>query len=88
MSTREEHISGGLYGLLVGDALGVPYEFHAPAELPAPEAIDFEPPEGFRRAHEGVPPGTWSDDGAHALCRWTRCSTVADWTRRTSGAGW
>jgi ADP-ribosylglycohydrolase len=26
------------------------------------------PPDGFRRAHAGVPPGTWSDDGAHALC--------------------
>jgi ADP-ribosylglycohydrolase len=30
--------------------------------------IEFEPPPGFSRAHEGVPPGTWSDDGAHALC--------------------
>ncbi|MBZ4415965.1 ADP-ribosylglycohydrolase family protein [Myxococcus sp. RHSTA-1-4] len=68
MPTREERISGGVYGLLVGDALGVPYEFHSPAEIPAPEAIDFEPPAGFDRAHGGVPPGTWSDDGAHALC--------------------
>lgn len=26
------------------------------------------PPVGFRRAHAGAPPGTWSDDGAQALC--------------------
>ncbi|GHG71893.1 ADP-ribosylglycohydrolase family protein [Comamonas sp. JC664] len=68
MPTREERIVGGIYGLLVGDALGVPYEFHAPGRIPAPEQIDFQPPEGFPRAHDGVPPGTWSDDGAQALC--------------------
>jgi ADP-ribosylglycohydrolase len=54
-------------GLLVGDAMGVPYEFHAAHELPPTEALDMVPPPGFRRAH-GVPPGTWSDDGAQALC--------------------
>ncbi|MCG5432151.1 ADP-ribosylglycohydrolase family protein [Mycobacterium sp. MYCO198283] len=66
--TREDRIAGGLIGLLVGDALGVPYEFHAAAEIPAAADIDFEPPAGFRRAHAGIPPGTWSDDGAQALC--------------------
>jgi ADP-ribosyl-[dinitrogen reductase] hydrolase len=66
--TREERIAGGMYGLLIGDALGVPYEFHLPEEIPPREEIEFEPPAGFRRAHGGVPPGTWSDDGAHALC--------------------
>lgn len=63
----EEKISGGLIGLLVGDALGVPYEFHQREELPALAEIEFTPPHGFRRSHSGVPPGTWSDDGAHAL---------------------
>lgn len=66
--TRADRIGGGLVGLLVGDALGVPYEFHDPHELPAPEQIDFDPPAGFWRAHAGTPPGTWSDDGAQALC--------------------
>lgn len=61
-------IAGGLVGLLVGDALGVPYEFHRADELPPFEQIDLQPPDGFRRAHAGVPPGTWSDDGAQALC--------------------
>lgn len=59
---------GGLVGLLVGDALGVPYEFHSAQQLPARKAIEMQPPAGFVRAHAGVPIGTWSDDGAQALC--------------------
>ncbi len=68
MPARTERIAGGMYGLLIGDALGVPYEFHPPAQLPPREQLEFEPPAGFQRAHVGVPPGTWSDDGATALC--------------------
>lgn len=65
---RSERIRGGLHGLLVGDALGVPYEFHDASEIPAEHEIEMAPPKGFRRAHSGVPIGTWSDDGAQALC--------------------
>lgn len=65
--TLEEKISGGLIGLLVGDALGVPYEFHQQDEIPSATEIEFTPPHGFARAHARVPAGTWSDDGAHAL---------------------
>ncbi|MGN6141763.1 MAG: ADP-ribosylglycohydrolase family protein [Ralstonia sp.] len=61
-------IIGGLIGLLIGDAIGVPYEFHSPEDLPDQHQIDMVPPVGFRRAHLGVPPGTWSDDGSQALC--------------------
>lgn len=68
MTELEDRLRGGLLGLLVGDALGVPYEFKAPAELPGPEQLELCPPEGFARSHAGVPPGTWSDDGAQALC--------------------
>jgi ADP-ribosyl-[dinitrogen reductase] hydrolase len=68
MLSRAQRLRGGLVGLLVGDALGVPYEFHPPDEIPPPDQIEMQPPPGFRRAHAGVPPGTWSDDGAHALC--------------------
>jgi len=64
----EERIRGGIIGLLVGDALGVPYEFHPKESIPPFDEIEFEPPAGFRRAHAGVPIGTWSDDGAQALC--------------------
>jgi ADP-ribosyl-[dinitrogen reductase] hydrolase len=65
--TKAERIKGGIVGLLVGDALGVPYEFHARQEIPAFDEIEFEPPVWFRRAHAGVSPGTYSDDGAQAL---------------------
>ena len=68
MPSRSERIEGGILGLLVGDALGVPYEFHGPDEIPPAEQIEYEPPAGFWRSHESVPPGTWSDDGAQALC--------------------
>ncbi|KWF76699.1 hypothetical protein WL94_34615 [Burkholderia cepacia] len=64
---RRSRLRGGLLGLLIGDALGVPYEFHDAASIPPPAAIDMTPPPGFARAHDGVPPGTWSDDGAQAL---------------------
>ncbi|MFM2417159.1 MAG: hypothetical protein RL385_1882 [Pseudomonadota bacterium] len=63
-----EQLRGALYGLLIGDALGVPYEFRAPEQLPPPDQLDMDPPAGFPRAHSGVPVGTWSDDGAQALC--------------------
>src|ERR1700755_326159 len=68
MPSQRERIEGGLIGLLVGDALGVPYEFKSPDRLPRADAIDFEPPSGFPRSHAQVPAGTWSDDGAQALC--------------------
>lgn len=67
LSLHKSRLSGGLSGLLVGDALGVPYEFHHSSALPPVALIEMTPPAGFRRAHSGVPPGTWSDDGAQAL---------------------
>jgi ADP-ribosyl-[dinitrogen reductase] hydrolase len=68
MPTDAQRLAGGVYGLLIGDALGVPYEFHPPGQLPPLEQLEFEPPPGFPRAHAGIPPGTWSDDGAQANC--------------------
>lgn len=67
-----------LYGALVGDALGVPFEFKRPSELPTPAFIEMivRPPQGqfpgmpsptWRRSHQGTPEGTWSDDGAQML---------------------
>jgi len=68
MPTLRERIEGGVVGLLIGDALGVPYEFHPAADLPLIDQIEYEPPDWFLRSHAGVRPGTWSDDGAQALC--------------------
>ncbi len=67
MDYTHERLAGGLLGLLIGDALGVPYEFHSPTALPPLDQIEMEAPRGFRRAHGGTPPATWSDDGAQAL---------------------
>ena len=52
-------IRGAVYGHLVGDAIGVPYEFSAPD----PGRVVA------LRGHgtHGQPPGTWSDDGALML---------------------
>lgn len=57
---------GSFYGALVGDALGVPYEFHF-MDIPPRYEIEMQPPVGFNRAHSGTPIGTWSDDGALML---------------------
>ncbi|WP_236078519.1 ADP-ribosylglycohydrolase family protein [Paraburkholderia domus] len=54
--------------MLVGDAVGVGYEFGPPERLPSRDQIEMVTPAEFRRSHAGVPAGTWSDDGAQALC--------------------
>jgi ADP-ribosylglycohydrolase len=64
---NKQQLAGGLWGLLVGDAVGVPYEFHSPTDLPAFAQLDMTPPPTFARAHARIPIGTWSDDGAQAL---------------------
>ncbi len=57
-----DRIMGGLVGLVVGDALGVPVEFSTRAER------DCDPVAGLRGfGMHGQPPGAWSDDGALAL---------------------
>lgn len=52
-------LSGAVWGALIGDAVGVPYEFGPP--VPA-GAVEFG-----RAGTHGQPPGTWSDDGAMLL---------------------
>lgn len=66
--TLRGRLLGGLWGALVGDACGVPYEFHPPGSIPPLDQIEMTPPAGFGRAHPRVPPGTYSDDGAQMLC--------------------
>ncbi|ADL52692.1 ADP-ribosylation/Crystallin J1 [Clostridium cellulovorans 743B] len=68
MILRKERIIGGIWGLLVGDAVGVPYEFNNAEILRELLYIDIEPPRGFAKTYENVETGTWSDDGAQALC--------------------
>jgi ADP-ribosyl-[dinitrogen reductase] hydrolase len=59
----EERIRGGLWGSLVGDALGVPVEFLSRA------AVQANPVTGMRGyGTHGQPPGTWSDDSSMLIC--------------------
>lgn len=61
--SRHDRITGGLMGLVVGDALGVPFEFRGRDEMrrqPARGMVGF--------GSHNQPPGTWSDDGSLALC--------------------
>ncbi len=68
MNPTRDQLTGAVFGLLIGDALGVPYEFTPADQIPPTSLIEMVPPETFPRAHRTVPPGTWSDDGAQALC--------------------
>ena len=55
-----DRLAGGVWGHLVGDAMGVPYEFGPPVPL---EQIRW----GQQAAQRAQPPGTWSDDGGLML---------------------
>lgn len=64
----QDKVTGALLGLLIGDALGVPYEFYNASNISSYDGINYTPPDSFLRSHLGVPPATWSDDGAQTLC--------------------
>lgn len=63
-----DKIKGAFWGLLIGDALGVPYEFTQKKDMPNKNLIDMIPPSGFNRTYPKIQSGTWSDDGAQAIC--------------------
>ena len=62
---------GALYGALLGDAAGVPFEFRSAASLatlpPGSLGLPYTPCQGFQRSHPGAPLHAWSDDGAQVL---------------------
>ncbi len=60
----ENKIYGGIYGLLIGDAIGVPYEFKKPHEI---KDIDINPKHIKNKTYPDIHYGTWSDDGAQSL---------------------
>ena len=61
--SKKDRILGGLWGSLVGDALGMPVEFINRA------VVQLNPVNSMREygTHD-QPRGTWSDDGAMILC--------------------
>lgn len=65
---NRDKVRNGMYGLLVGDALGVPYEFTHANDMPLYSEIEMTPPRYFARSHRSAGVGSWSDDGSQALC--------------------
>ena len=64
---QSNRVRAAVLGALIGDALGVPFEFRKPEVVRAALLPDFSYPERFSRAHEGTPTWTYSDDGAQLL---------------------
>ncbi len=60
---RESRVTGGLLGVAVGDALGVPVEGVSRKRLRARPVEEMLPASRW-----GLPPGTWSDDTSLTLC--------------------
>ncbi len=60
--TWRDRILGGMLGLAVGDALGLPWEFRRGDEIEWEFTGDM-----VGGGTWGMPPGTWSDDTAQAL---------------------
>jgi ADP-ribosyl-[dinitrogen reductase] hydrolase len=58
-----QHIKGGILGLSVGDALGVPVEFESRDSLKRNPVVDMR---AYGTHHQPI--GTWSDDSSLAFC--------------------
>jgi ADP-ribosyl-[dinitrogen reductase] hydrolase len=71
---REDYIYGGIFGLSVGDALGVPVEFQARTKLEAEPVTDFR-----SYGSHCQPEGTWSDDTSLTLALLDSLSTGLDY---------
>jgi ADP-ribosyl-[dinitrogen reductase] hydrolase len=63
IASKQERVLGGLWGSLVGDALGVPVEFKDRLEVRVDPVQDMR---GFGSHKQ--PAGTWSDDSSLLLC--------------------
>ena len=73
-----KRVAGGLVGLAIGDALGVPVEFRSR------DILRQDPVVGMRGYEtHGQPPGTWSDDSSLAFC--TAESLVGDFDPEDMG---
>jgi ADP-ribosyl-[dinitrogen reductase] hydrolase len=59
----QNRILGGLWGVAVGDALGVPVEFRSPKDRERDPVTDLR---GYGTHNQ--PPSTWSDDTSLTLC--------------------
>lgn len=62
-SFTSDHIRAAIFGLSVGDAIGVPVEFRSREEIRKNPVVDMK---GFGTHNQR--PGTWSDDSSLAFC--------------------
>lgn len=62
-TTLQQKVLGGLWGAVVGDALGVPVEFRSRERLKADPVVDMR-----EYGTHNQPKGTWSDDSSLMLC--------------------
>jgi len=60
---KKSKVLGGLLGLCIGDALGVPVEFVSRKKLKKSPVNDMT---GYGTHNQ--PPGTWSDDSSLTFC--------------------
>lgn len=69
-----------LLGFLIGDAIGVPFEFNTSEYLQGvPKKCFALPTPSTNRSHHMAPPNAWSDDGAQVLAlidSLQRCQTL------------
>lgn len=63
-----DRILGAFYGSIVGDALGVPFEFTLKEHMIPTDQIKMVMSDDFKKTYPGVPYGTWSDDTSMMLC--------------------
>ena len=63
-----DRTKGGIYGLLVGNAVGVPYKLSDNIYMQSLPYIDILPPSNHKKAFQQIRVGTYSDEGALSLC--------------------
>ncbi len=71
---KQEKLRDGIYGFIVGDALGVPVEFKTR------QMLDREPVKDMREyGAYSQPKGTWSDDSSMTLCTYDMIMNSKDY---------
>jgi ADP-ribosylglycohydrolase len=67
MPKLDQKIAGGLWGVLVADAIGLPHQFKVAANIPERITMGMHHEPGYPKAFRKIEYGTWSDDGALTL---------------------
>lgn len=69
MINTTKRIKGALFGAVLGDIVGVPYEFQPSTSIPELAKISIHPSsDEYSKTYPHVPYGTWSDDTSTILC--------------------